>query len=131
MKKSNSRPAKGRPALPADERKSIVVAVKFDIDSYQQMMDKALTAGLNRSEYIRQVSVKGRVVERLSPRDIKAIRDLQGIAANINQIAKFVNAIFKGNGNNEMIFRTYQDIVRNKEFVQSLIKKCRNETDNV
>ena len=91
MKKSNFRPAKGRPSLPAEERKSIVVAVKFDIDSYQQMMDKALTAGINRSEYIRQVSVKGRVVERLSPRDIKAIRDLQGIAANINQIAKRTN----------------------------------------
>ena len=30
-----------------------------------------------------------------------------------------------------MIFRTYQDIVRNKEFVQSLIKKYRNETDSV
>ena len=54
MKKSNLRPSKGRPKLPADERKSILVPVKFDIDQYQVMMDKALMAGLNRSEYIRQ-----------------------------------------------------------------------------
>lgn len=31
MKKSNLRPSKGRPKLPADERKSIMVPVKFDI----------------------------------------------------------------------------------------------------
>ncbi len=46
MRKINSRPAKVRPALPAEERKSIVVTAKFDIDEYQQMMDKAITACL-------------------------------------------------------------------------------------
>lgn len=95
MKKSNLRPSKGRPKLPADERKSIMVPVKFDIDQYQVMMDKALTAGLNRSEYIRQSALHCKVVERLTPRDVKAIRDLQGIAENLNRTAKFVGAIIK------------------------------------
>ena len=95
MKKSNLRPSKGRPKLPADERKSIMVPVKFDIDQYQVMMDKTLMAGLNRSEYIRQSALHCKVVERLTPRDVKAIRDLQGIAENLNHTAKFVGAILK------------------------------------
>ena len=131
MKKSNFRPSKGRPALPADERKSIIVPVKFDIDSYRQMMDKAITAGLNRSEYIRQISAKGKVVERLSPRDLKAIRDLQGIASNLNQIAKFVNAIIKGGASEDMFMRTWKEILENKLFVQNLIMKYRNEAESV
>ena len=90
MKKINSRPPKGRPKLPADERKSIIVPVKFDIDQYQIMMDKAIVAGLNRSEYIRQSALHCKVVERLKPKDLKAIRDLQGIAENLNRNAKFV-----------------------------------------
>ena len=72
------------------------VILKFDIDQYHTMMDKALTAGLNRSEYIRQSALHSKVVERLTPRDVKAIRDLQGIAENLNRTAKFVGAILKG-----------------------------------
>ena len=56
------------------------VPVKFDIDQYQIMMDKALVAGLNRSEYVRQSALHCKVVVRLKPKDVKAIRDLQGIA---------------------------------------------------
>lgn len=90
MKKANSRPSKGRPKLPADERKSIMVPVKFDIDQYQIMLDKALMAGLNRSEYIRQSALHCKVVERLTPRDVKAIRDLQGIYNPQNEMFRLL-----------------------------------------
>lgn len=49
MRRYNSRPSKGRPKLPAEERKSIVVPVKYDLDKYEIMMNKAIVAGLNRS----------------------------------------------------------------------------------
>lgn len=131
MKKSNLRPSKGRPKLPADERKSIMVPVKFDIDQYQVMMDKALMAGLNRSEYIRQSALHCKVVERLTPRDVKAIRDLQGIAENLNRTAKFVGAILNGGASEEQIVRTYREIIECKDFVLSLIKIYRNTSDSV
>ena len=122
---------KGRPALPAEERKSIVVTAKFDIDEYQQMMDKAITAYLKKSEYLRHSALHCKVVERLKPKDVKAIRDLQGIAENLNQIARFCNAILRGGINDERVVRTYQDIVDSREFIVSLIKIYRNTPDNV
>ncbi len=125
MRKINSRPAKGRPALPAEERKSIVVTAKFDIDEYQQMMDKAITAGLKKSEYLRHSALHCKVVERLKPKDVKAI------AENLNQIARFCNAILRGGINDERVVRTYQDIVDSREFIVSLIKIYRNTPDNV
>ena len=132
MKKSNLRPSKGRPKLPADERKSIMVPpVKFDIDQYQVMMDKALIGGLNRSEYIRQSAMHCKVVERLTPRDVKAIRDLQGIAENLNRTAKFVGAILNGGASEEQIIRTYREIIECKNFVLSLMKIYRNTPDSV
>ena len=131
MKKINSRPSKGRPKLPADERKSIIVPVKFDIDQYQIMMDKAIVAGLNRSEYIRQSTLHCKVVERLKPKDLKAIRDLQGIAENLNRNAKFVAAIINGGSTQDQFVRTYKELIECKDFVLSLIKTYRNSPDSV
>lgn len=131
MKKINSKPSKGRPKLPADERKSIIVPVKFDIDQYQVLVDKALVAGLNRSEYIRQSALHCKVVERLKPKDLKAIRNLQGIAENLNRNAKFVAAIIQGGATEEQFIRTYQELIQCKDFVLSLIKIYRNTPDSV
>ena len=131
MRKINSRPSKGRPALPADERKSIVVTAKFSIDEYQLMMDKALTSGLKKSEYLRHSALHCKVVERLKPKDLKAIRDLQGIAENLNRIAKFFAAILKGGEQNEQFVRTYWELVEHRGFVNSLIKTYRNTPDSV
>ncbi len=131
MKKINSIPSKGRPKLPADERKSIMVPVKFDIDQYQILVDKALVAGLNRSEYIRQSALHCKVVERLKPKDLKAIRDLQGIAENLNRNAKFVAAIINGGSTQDQFIRTYKELIQCKDFVLSLIKTYRNSPENV
>lgn len=95
------------------------------------MMDKAITAGLKKSEYLRHSALHCKVVERLKPKDVKAIRDLQGIAENLNQIARFCNAILRGGINDERVVRTYQDIVDSREFIVSLIKIYRNTPDNV
>lgn len=131
MKKINTRPSKGRPKLPADERKSIMVPVKFDLDQYQILVDKALVAGLNRSEYIRQSALHCKVVERLKPKDLKAIRDLQGIAENLNRNAKFVAAIINGGSTQDQFVRTYQELIQCKDFILSLIKIYRNSPDSV
>lgn len=131
MKKINSRPSKGRPKLPADERKSIMVPVKFDIDQYQILVDKALVAGLNRSEYIRQSALHCKIVERLKPKDLKTIRDLQGIAENLNRNAKFVAVIINGGSTQDQFVRTYKELIQCKDFVLSLIKIYRNSPENV
>lgn len=131
MRRYNSRPSKGRPKLPADEVKSIVVPVKYDAIKYQKMMDKANIAGLNRSKYIREASVNCRIIERLKPKDVKAIRDLQGIAENINRMAKFCSSILKRGSTRENIIQLFSDMNECRNFVLSLIKIYRNTPDSV
>ena len=131
MRQSNSRPSKGRPKLPAKERKSILVSVKLDIDQYKEITNKAFVAGLNRSEYMRHAALHCKVVERLKPKDVKAIRDLQGIAENLNRNAKLVSAIINGGANDEQFIRTYQEMIACKNFVLSLINIYRNSPDSI
>ena len=131
MRQTNSRPSKGRPKLPAEERKSILVSVKLDIDQYKEITDKAFVAGLNRSEYIRQAALHCKVLERLKPKDVKAIRDLQGIAENLNRTAKFVAAIIKNSSTQEQFIRTYRELLKCKDFVLSLINIYRNSPDSI
>lgn len=131
MRRYNSRPSKGRPKLPAGELKSIVVSVKYDAIKYQKMMDNANITGLNRSEYIRESSVNCRIVERLKPKDVRAIRDLQGIAENINRIAKFCSSILKRGSTNENFIQLFSDMNECRNFVLSLIKIYRNTPDCV
>lgn len=131
MRRYNSRPSKGRPKLPADEVKSIVVPVKYDAIKYQKMMDNANITGLNRSEYIRESSVNCRIIERLKPKDVKAIRDLQGIAENINRMAKFCSSILKRGSTRENIIQLFSDMNECRNFILSLIKIYRNTPDSV
>ena len=131
MRQTNSRTSKGRPKLPAEERKSILVSVKLDIDQYKEITDKAFIAGLNRSEYIRQAALHSKVLERLKPKDVKAIRDLQGIAENFNRTAKFVAAIIKKSSTQEQFISIYGEILKCKDFVLSLINIYRNSPDSI
>lgn len=125
MKKTNKNPKVGRPKLTADKLKFINVPVKFDIDRYEKMMNNVAVSGMNRSEYIRHSSTHCKLVPRLTPRDLKAIRDLQGIAENLNRVARFCAAILKG-GDNANVRRTMDELMECKNFVLMLINNYRN-----
>jgi len=49
-------------------------------------------AGITLSEYIRRCIAKSEVKQRLSPEHLGYIRQLSGMANNINQIARRANA---------------------------------------
>ena len=80
---------------------------------------------------MRHAALHCKVVERLKPKDVKAIRDLQGIAENLNRNAKFVSAIIKGGASDEQFIRTYQEMIACKNFVLSLIKIYRDTPDSL
>lgn len=131
MKRYNNLPSKGRPKLSDDVRKSIVVPVKYDPDKYRIMLDKANLAGLNRSEYIRQSSIKCNIVERLKPKDVRAIRSLQHIEDNLNRIAKFCASILKRGSTSENLIMMFRDMNDCRKFVLDLIRVYRNTPDSV
>ena len=81
----------GRPAKKLGEKRRYTVSVKLDTREYLSLKTKANTAGISRSEYIRQ-SISGSVIRpRLTPELNGHIRKLAGMGNNLNQIARRAN----------------------------------------
>ncbi|GHV55942.1 mobilization protein [Bacteroidia bacterium] len=83
----------GRPTKEAAERKKYKVSVKMATEEYYSLKSKARLAGLSRSEYIRQCIRSSEVKQRLSSEQLGYIRQLSGMANNINQIARKANTV--------------------------------------
>jgi hypothetical protein len=82
----------GRPAKKLGEKRRYTVSVKLDTREYLSLKTKANSAGITRSEFIRQ-SISGSVIRpRLTPELNDHIRKLAGIGNNLNQIARRANA---------------------------------------
>lgn len=64
------------------------VTIRFSRIEFFVVREKASTAGMSVAEYIRQVSINGQVMARLDTEDKKIIRQLVGMANNLNQLAK-------------------------------------------
>jgi hypothetical protein len=62
--------------------------VRFTKTEYFILEQKAETAGINVSTYLRQLAIKTTITPRLSTEEITIVRQLIGMAANINQVAK-------------------------------------------
>ena len=76
----------GRPAKLI--KKEIRACIRFSKSEYFIIKEKAAKAGANASEYIRQVCINGHVKNRLREEERQFVRQLIGMANNLNQIAK-------------------------------------------
>jgi len=82
----------GRPVKELGKKRTYMVNVKMDTGEYYSLKAKAKSAGINRSEYIRQ-SIAGSIIRsRLTPEMNDYIRKLSGMGNNLNQIAREANA---------------------------------------
>ena len=92
MKTIKNRNANGRPAKEPAEKKGFKITVKMAMNEYGTLKSKAQEAGINQSEYIRQCIQASIVKQRITPELMNYIRQLSGMANNINQIAHKANA---------------------------------------
>jgi predicted DNA binding CopG/RHH family protein len=92
MKTIKNQNRNGRPVKNAAEKKGYKVSLKMATEEYYLLKSKARLAGISLSEYIRSVVKKSEVRQRLSPEHLGHIRQLSGMANNINQIARKANA---------------------------------------
>ena len=74
------------------QRKSRLSIKSFCREEYYSLKSKARLAGISLSEYIRMAIKNNEVKQRLSPEHLGYIRQLSGMANNINQIARKANA---------------------------------------
>lgn len=92
MKMIKNRNINGRPAKKPSEKKAYKITVKMATEEYYSLKAKARLAGVNRSEFIRLCICSTTVKQRLTPELMKYIRQLSGMANNVNQIARTANA---------------------------------------
>ena len=77
----------GRPKLADYQKRTKLVRIMFCENDFIYIQSKASKAGLSVSEYCHQAAMDNHIRETISPEMAKQIRDLSGIANNVNQIA--------------------------------------------
>ena len=107
----------GRP--PKVIKRDKQAGVRFSQAEYAFVKQKSLKSGMRVMAYMREMCLKGRVIERLTPEDRQILRQLAGIGNNLNQLVKKCNQ--EGMGKN--VFRF--EVVRYQ--IDSLLKKLRHD----
>ena len=79
----------GRPAKAV--RRESHIRVRLTKTEYFLIEEKSKKAGITISEWFRKAAVKGKVLVRMSPEDIKVLRVLAGMANNLNQLTKLAH----------------------------------------
>ena len=86
MNRESKKPG-GRPKLASYQKRTRCFRVMFNENDYIYIQSKAEQAGLSVNEFCHQAAMDCQVSQRISPELVSAIRDLSGIANNVNQIA--------------------------------------------
>ncbi len=92
MGQKNERNKGGRPKKGATEKLKYRVAVKMTSPDYFRLLTQAHRTGVSPSEYMRECFRNGHVKERLSEEHAGYVRQLCGMANNLNQLARKANA---------------------------------------
>ncbi|MCE2617117.1 MobC family plasmid mobilization relaxosome protein [Phocaeicola oris] len=82
----------GRPPLKIEEKMNYRVSVKMNTEQYYTLKAKAQSAGMTIPEFVRVTIFKVNVIPRLSKDEAWLIRQLCGMANNVNQLAHKANA---------------------------------------
>lgn len=77
----------GRPPKKLSEKRRYSVLLKLNTMEYFTLKSKASEAGINKNEFLRMLISESTIKPRVTPEQMRDIRQLAGIANNINQIA--------------------------------------------
>jgi hypothetical protein len=72
-------------------KRETITGVRFTTTEYFIVKNKATKSGLRITQFIRQMAIEGQVFARLTPEERNFIRQLVGMANNLNQLAKAAN----------------------------------------
>lgn len=100
----------GRPQMGISDKRRYKVTVKMNTQEYYYLRGLALQTNQNLSETVREIIEKGYVKERISQEHLVLIRQLIGMANNLNQLSK-----------NAHIFGLIELEKQNKELAKAII----------
>ena len=87
-KKTNKPKPRGRPQVSTLKRLTKSVTVKFSKPDYEKLRHRSKNANRTLAEYIRDAAFDARIVAKHSTEDVAIIRNLTGMANNLNQLTK-------------------------------------------
>ena len=87
-KKTNKSKPRGRPRVSTLKRLTKSVTVKFSKPDYEKLRHRSKNANRTLAEYIRYAAFDARIVAKHSTEDAAIIRNLTGMANNLNQLTK-------------------------------------------
>jgi hypothetical protein len=76
----------GRPFMPV--KRNITVGIRFSKVELGILQQKAKAAGIKTGSFIRQIALTGKVQQKVTEAEMHIIRQLVGMANNLNQLAK-------------------------------------------
>ena len=79
---------RGRPQVSTLKRLTKSVTVKFSKPDYEKLRHRSKNANRTLAEYIRDAAFEARIVAKHSAEDAAVIRNLTGMANNLNQLTK-------------------------------------------
>lgn len=80
--------ARGRPKADSLRKLTKPVTVKFSKPDYERLLRRSRQANRTLAEYIRDSAFEAQVVAKHSTEEAATMRDLVGMANNLNQLAK-------------------------------------------
>jgi Bacterial mobilisation protein (MobC) len=88
MERLEQRP-KGKGGRPAKAvRREQQFSIRFTSAEYFAVREKAAIAGLSLTVFLREIALNGQIKTRLNLEEKQMIRQLIGMASNLNQLAK-------------------------------------------
>ena len=87
-KKTQKPKPRGRPQVSTLKRLTKSVTVKFSKPDYEMLRHRSKNANRTLAEYIRDSAFDARIVAKHSADDAAIIRNLTGMANNLNQLTK-------------------------------------------
>ena len=87
-KKTQKPKPRGRPQVSTLKRLTKSVTVKFSKPDYEKLRHRSKNANRTLAEYIRDAAFDARIAPKHSAEDAAVIRNLTGMANNLNQLTK-------------------------------------------
>jgi hypothetical protein len=72
-------------------KKESVTGIRFTKLEYYLVKRKATKSGIGITSYIRQMALQGKIIQRMNEEERQFVRQLTGMANNLNQLAKIAH----------------------------------------
>jgi hypothetical protein len=95
-----------------------ILRIRFNSSEYELLEKRAKKSGHKLSSFSREILLNGIVVERLSKEQLTMIRNVMGVANNLNQLVNLLN-FFKQHDDVKSFIKKMPNI---EELVKELVK---------